>query len=130
MKKFATNLFKVNPNKPLAYDKDLLKSDKAKEVASILLNLGKSLNLGCPGKFAICKENLNFTFFLEKRAYDDINYSERVVVMDNSFGLIARVSKIVNDIPLDNIEGGQYYLDIFHSNHWFTIVSLINLEDL
>lgn len=106
MKKFATNLFKVNPNKPLAYDKDLLKSDKAKEVASILLNLGKSLNVGSREQFAICNENLDFTFFLEKRAYDSGD-NERVVVMDNSFGLIARVSKIVNDIPLDNIAGGS-----------------------
>lgn len=106
-------------------------SDKAKQVASIIIDLSKDLQLNTKYTLNICNDH---QFYLCKRQmfnYKDGNWTTGISIYsnDHSIVIIDPIELSFEPLPKMKIPNTNYCLDIISSAWWNTIVNLVELSD-
>lgn len=119
MKK-ATNIFFLKDS-IIPSDKPIDES-KQLDVSKILLDIGLNLDFSKKETIVICEA---FPFQVEKRVFNT-----RIIILKNNEVVCRLVPISVYATTMMKIPGTEFYIDVWETNEWNSIVHAIQLEEV
>lgn len=120
--KKATNIFFLKDS-IIPSDKPIDES-KQLDVSKILLDIGLNLDFSKKETIVICEA---FSFQIEKR-----EFNTRIIILKNN-AVVCRlvpISEMIYTPTMMKIPGTEFYIDVWETNGWNSIVHAIQLEEV